>query len=133
MAYATAEFCPWRDGEVDELGIGAWERPNGPRLPWRRAQRDWARVADVSLRAVHADLDGSDRAAWRAFGVRAGLRREDLYSFESLAWDPICVSLDQWTNGRHRAYAMQRAGATQVAVVDPEWMPDWPVDVEVLR
>lgn len=122
MGYAVEDFCPWEPSEVDELGIDRWEL----RKPWWRGgrRRDWASVARVAVDAVNSGLDGADRDAWRRFGARAGLRRDDLFAFETLAWDPICVSPLQWTNGRHRSLLMQRAGASHIVVVDPEWMPE---------
>ena len=123
MVYAVADLCPWEPGEVDELAIHRWEL----RKPWWRGgrRRDWANVARVAVDAVNSGLDGADRDAWRRFGERTGLRRDDLFAFETLAWDPICVSPLQWTNGRHRSLLMQRAGASHIVVVDPEWMPDY--------
>lgn len=90
----------------------------------RRPGRDWAAVARVAVAAVNSGLDGADVDAWVRYGQRAHLRRDDLYSYESLAHDPICVSPFQWTNGRHRSLLMQRSGASHIVVVDPDWMPD---------
>jgi len=80
---AVSEFCPWDDGEVDELDIEGWIVPRGQRAA------DWAHVAAVSVAAVQTGAGEGDLDSWVAFGCREGLRREESDGFASLFYDPI--------------------------------------------
>ncbi len=61
--------------------------------------------------------------SWHHFGDGAGLAGDASSWFDSLYIWPIMVSPDQWTNGRRRALLIERAGATHLAVLDPDWVP----------
>lgn len=125
-----AAFCPWDEDDRAELAeihkwVSAYAR--------RRRVRDWARVAEVSALAVEAGLGaeeiGPDR--WLDFGEHAGLSGGDLEGYSSLRWYPISVTPEQWSNGRHRGYLIQQAGAQRVAAMNPAWCdPSWREDVE---
>lgn len=119
----VAAFCPWDEEDLAELGgIGKWL------LPRRHRVRDWSAVAEASASAVDDGLgdESAGEDAWLEFARAHGLRGPDLTGYASLRYDPIAVSQSQWTNGRHRGWLIQRAGAKRVAVMNPEWChPSW--------
>jgi len=121
VIYDVAGFCPWETGEITELR--RQNRWYGRRWHWR--VWNWRRVAEESVRAVEDHAGDWTLEDWCAWGERAGLRGASQNAFASLFLHPIMVSPAQWTNGRHRGLLMQRAHATRVAVVDPDWVPSW--------
>ena len=124
----VAAFCPWDTDDVAELTeIHKWVNT----YPRRRRVRDWARVAEVSALAVEAGLgaEGTSPDQWADFGEHASLSGGDLEGYLSLRWYPISVSPEQWSNGCHRGYLIQQAGARRVAAMNPEWCdPSWRED-----
>jgi len=82
----------------------------------------------VSVAAVTERTGPWDPDDWDAFGRNAGLRGHALAWFGSLFLWPICVVDGVWVNGRHRARVLERAGAEQVAVEDPDYAAEWARD-----
>jgi hypothetical protein len=119
VIYPVAEFCPWDPDEVEEL------HAQNTRYITETSVADWLRVAQVSTSAVETHPGGWEIDDWHQFGADAGLAGDASDWFDSLYIWPIMVSPDQWTNGRHRALLIERAGATHVAVLDPDWVPAW--------
>lgn len=119
VVYRVSGFCPWEPGEVEELDDHnqhyVTDTPTG----------EWLQVARISAGAVTVHSDSWELENWHQFGEDAGLVGDALGWFDSLFLWPIEVRPDQWINGRHRALLIERAGADQVAVLDPKWQPAW--------
>ena len=124
IVYTVAEFCALDDDEIADLSLETW---TAAAAPWSQGSEatDWARVAAVSVEAVHAGVGDLSPDEWAAFGRNAGLTTRDLFAFESLHADPLCVTPDEWINGRHRGCLIRQSGASHVAVVDLEWRPTY--------
>ena len=119
----VAAFCPWDEEDLAELGgIGEWLPPQ------KRRVRDWCAVAEASASAVDQGLgdESVGEQEWLDSARNFGLRGPNLAGFASLRCYPIAVSPSQWTNGRHRGWLIQRAGARRTAVLNPDWShPSW--------
>jgi hypothetical protein len=109
VIYPVAQFCPWDPGEVEELDA------QNTRYVTETSVAEWLRVAQVSTKAVGAHPGGWEMDHWHQFGAGTGLTGDASNRFDSLYIWPIMVSPDQWTNGRHRALLIERAGATHLA------------------
>lgn len=120
----VANFCPWDEGEVEELGVDRWLVP-GDRTA------NWKLIAETSANAATTVFDEGLLDAWQEYGEQAGLGGSDLDRYLSLYYDPIDVSRKQWGNGRHRGWLIQQSGASRVAILDPAWVdPSWREDQE---
>ncbi len=115
----VSAFPAWEQGEAAEL-----DRENRAYRSWTPRSR-WRDIAAVSAEAVKDRPSPWDLEEWDTFGRGAGLRGHALTWFGSLFMWPICVVEGVWVNGRHRARVLERAGAVQVAVDDPEHVPEW--------
>src|SRR5450756_321029 len=116
---AVSAFCPWEPGEIDEFDA------QNLKYLTPTPVAEWLRVAHVSAEAVTAKPGPWELDEWHQFGVDAGLNGDTSNWFDSLYLWPILVSPDQWTNGRHRALLIERAGATHFAMEDPDRVPEW--------
>lgn len=118
VVMSVRDFPAWEPGEAEELDLGNVEYEcSTPVSRWRDVAAVF--VAAVTERPGPWDLD-----AWHAFGLRAGLSADAQGWFESLFLWPICVLDGGWSNGRHRVRVLELAGAKQVAVEDPDHVPE---------
>ncbi|WP_218021671.1 hypothetical protein [Nocardia harenae] len=124
----------------DTMDFVVWKVADAPPLPARVAADniarrggaavDWRVVAEASAEAVSARPKGWTHREWREHGRQLGLRGYELFAWSELFARPIEIAANgaQWVDGMHRAALMAEAGAERMAVLDPDWMPDWEPD-----